>query len=159
MFQLSQRNLKNKKTSKSKDTEKNYNGWQFARDFSDHIFSLLNTGKIFPVILLAIIVMVGLIIWKYPDEHLPELLRLATGVLFRIGSNWINVFVIMVISNIAWLILFLMQRKIYQNEIVRLSDIRSQLMHGNNDYKKIADHRSSKGIQQEGYILPKPAKN
>ena len=150
---------KNKKDTSNRKTEgqqSSYNGWQFARDFFDNVFSLLNTGKIFPVIILACLMMSGLILWKYPAEKLPHLI---TAVLSSIGSNWMVLFILLVLTNLLWVILFSLQKKMYENEIVRLSDIRSQLMHGSETLNKISSHRSSDGIQQEGYIFPNPTKN
>ena len=151
---MSQRSNKKNRNSQSKAVQpESYNFWMFARDFFDNIFSLLNTGKIFPVIILAFLIMTGLIIWKYPEEKLPELV---TGILFNVGSNWIIVFVLLIITNLAWCFLFFAHKKMYENEITRLSDIRSSLMHGEDNLKKISAHRSSDGPQKEGYIFPNP---
>lgn len=150
---MSQRKGKNKRNQSQEQEQSSYNGWQFARDFFDNVFSLLNTGKIFPVIILAFLIMMGLMIWRYPEEKLPDLV---TGILFKVGSNWLIVFSLLIITNIAWYLVFRVQKQIYEKEIKRLSDIRSILMHGDGVVDRIAEHRSSNGPQQEGYIFPNP---
>ncbi|MDY6449926.1 hypothetical protein [Acinetobacter faecalis] len=153
---MSQRSNKNRRNQSKDVPQTSYNVWMFARDFFDNIFSLLNTGKIFPVVLLAFLIMIGLVIWKYPDEQLPSLV---SGVLSNVGSNWVIVFALLIITNLAWCVLFFAYKSMFEKEITRLSEIRSQLMHGGGDLKKISAHRSSDGPQQEGYIFPNPTNN
>ncbi len=128
-----------------------YGGWEFARDFSAGIFGLLNTGRIFPAFGLLLLVIFGLIVWRLPDTDLAfvigdffDVLRSSTALAFGLFAS----------SNVVWLVLFRKQKRIYENEINRLSDIRRDLFHLGNDQVLIEKHRTSNGSHVESYILP-----
>lgn len=127
-----------------------YNKWEFARDFSNNFFGLLNNGRIFVAGGLAIILLMGLVIWRLPDTDLADLSRQFLGALITKGF-YIS---FLILSNVTWFWLLLRQRSIFQFEINRLSKIRSNLMH-NEKKILIENHRSSDGVQKEGYLLPK----
>jgi hypothetical protein len=141
---------KNKRRENSHKNGGEYNGWQFARDFSNNFFGLINNGKIFVAGGLAIIGLMGLVIWRLPDTALADLSRQFLEALitkgFYIGFS--------ILSNITWFWLLLRQRTIFQSEINRLSKIRGDLMHNENRVL-IKNHRSSDDVQKEGYLLPK----
>lgn len=130
-----------------------YGGWHFARDFSAGFFGLVNTGRIFPAFGLLLLAIMGLIVWRLPETDLAHVIEsffdvLRSSVALAIG--------LLVITNIVWFILFMKQKRIYENEINRLSDIRSELFHLGSDQVLIKNHRTSTGSQVESYIVANP---
>ena len=127
-----------------------YGGWDFARDFSTQFFALLNTGRIFPALLVLLALLMLLFGVRMPTEELAPL----SNHLLDALSGWTGVFfLLLVVTNCGWMLVFHERDKLHQQEIKRLTDIRSQLMHGG-DMTLIKEHRSSDGEQQEGYLLP-----
>lgn len=133
-----------------KQTEK-YGGWNFARDFSAGIFGLLNTGRVFPAFGLLLLGIMGLVVWKLPES---DLAHVVDGFFNVLRSSFALAFSLLVLSNIVWFILFMKQKRIYENEINRLSDIRSDLFHLGGNQVLIKNHRTSNGSPPESYILP-----
>jgi len=135
----------------SKNPPVQYGGWHFARDFSAGIFGLLNTGRIFPVFGLLLLVIAGLVVWRLPESDIVYVIDSFFNVLRSSSAFAIS---LLALSNIAWFILFRKQKNIYENEINRLADIRSDLFHLGSDQVFIKNHRTSNGSQAESYILP-----
>lgn len=142
---------KPKKSDKSTKNKPTYGGWEFARDFSSGVFGLLNTGRVFPAFGLLILVLMGLVVWRLPET---ELALVVKDFLNLLRSSVALAFVLLVTSNLTWFILFRKQKRIYENEINRLADIRSNLLHLGHERVQIDDHRSSDGVQAESYIFP-----
>lgn len=128
-----------------------YGGWDFARDFAGGVFGLLNNGRIFPAFGLLILSLMGLVAWRLPEAELAGLVR---DFFFVLRSSFGVMLALFVGSNLMWFWLSNRQKRIYENEIGRLSEIRSRLLHKGADIVQIKDHRSSNGEQKEGYILP-----
>ncbi|RVU47054.1 hypothetical protein [Rubrivivax rivuli] len=139
------------KTAKSPGAS--YGFWGFARDFSSGVFSLLNSGKVFPAFGLLLLVLMGLIAWRVPDTELAGLIReffqlLRSSFGFAMGA--------LIVTNVGWLWLIRRQREIYQSEITRLSDLRSKLLLGDksSDFTPIKELHTSNGTQRESYVMP-----
>jgi hypothetical protein len=139
--------------------EASYNGWMCARDIAAGVFSLINNGKIYPAFCLLILMLMGMVLWRVPESELGSIITLfLKSVVGTAGIAWIFFFS----SNFGWSWLLIRQRRLYQNEIDRLSHIRKELLHGRAiierpgelDKPIISKHRSSDGEQTEGYILP-----
>lgn len=131
--------------------DKDYGGWHFARDFFTHLFGLLNTGRVFPALGLLLVMIVGLVVWRLPDSELAPLIR---DLIAWLGGSSGFAWVLVMITNLFWVILFAEQKKLYRQEIKRLAALRSELMHGDN-LTLIKKHRSSDGEQHESYFLPR----
>lgn len=142
--------VKPKKQPKAPET---YGGWHFARDFSSGLFGLLNSGRVFPAFGLLILVLMGLLLWRLPEASLVPVIDGFFGVL---RSSFALVLCLLLSSNAVWFVLFRKQKRIYENEISRLSNIRSDLLHLGNNQVRIENHRSSEGGQAESYLFPDP---
>ena len=139
-----------KKKSQPKKKEKaTYNKWEFLRDFTNNVFNLINSGKIFPTFGLLLLILMGMVIWRLPAS---DLAKLSSKVLDALLTPSF-LFSYSIISNGIGLSLFFWQKSVYQSEINRISKIRSDLMH-NIDRVAIKDHRSSDDKQDESFILP-----
>jgi hypothetical protein len=137
-----------KKPNEKKDLE--YNGWMFSRDFSNGIFNLINSGKIFPAFGLLLILIGLLIVWRAPPSGITIIINDAYKFLY---GGYFLVLILLVVSNVFWFILNKKQRELYDKEILRLSSIRSDLLHKGNP-PILETHRSSDGEQLENYLLP-----
>jgi hypothetical protein len=135
----------------SKKPSEQYSGWHFARDFFTGIFGLVNSGRVFPAFGLLLLAIMGLIVWRLPESDLGHVVERFFDFL---GSSVFFVIILLVLTNVLWLILFRKQKRIYENEINRLSDIRKDLFHLGSNQVLISNHRSSTGSQVETYILP-----
>jgi hypothetical protein len=136
----------NKKQSTS---DKDYGKWHFFRDVANHIFGLLNTGNIFPLFFLAVLVCMGLIVWRLPESELAPLIR---DLIAWMGSETAFAWAVAIVGNLAWFHVHRAQKALYRGEIARLTDQRSQLMHGEN-LTLIKHHRTSDGEHAETYLM------
>lgn len=130
--------------------DKAYGGWHFARDFSNNLFGLLNTGRVFPAFGLLLVMIIGLVMWRLPDSELAPLIR---DLIAWLGGSSGFPWVLVIVTNLFWVILCAEQRMLYRQEIKRLAALRSELMHGDH-LTLIKKHRSSDGEQDESYFLP-----
>ncbi|ASQ90113.1 hypothetical protein CHL67_03490 [Prosthecochloris sp. GSB1] len=85
-----------------------------------------------------------------PDSDWGEVIKILVNQVFV--DNWVLIFLLF-ISNLFWAVLFKKMKGLYQSEIDRLSEIRSELMHKKN-LVSIDEHRSSEGDCEEQYVLP-----
>lgn len=138
----------------SKKQPEPYGGWHFARDFFSGIFGLFNTGRAFPAFGLLLLAITGLIVWRLPESDIAHVIESFFALL---QSTTALVFGLLVLTNIVWFVLSRKQKRIYENEINRLSNIRSDLFHLGHDQVLIKNHRTSTGSQAESYILPNPS--
>ena len=127
--------------------------WSFARDIANGVFSLLNSGKVFPAFGLLLLLIMGLVVWRLPDTELAGLVREFFALL---RSSFGFAMSALVATNLGWLWLLRRQKEIYQGEIDRLSDLRSKLLLGenSNDFTPLKELHTSNGAQRESYVLP-----
>lgn len=130
-----------------------YGAWHFARDALNHLFGLINTGRIIIVVFLVFVVLLAIVLLRTPPNVLPGLVR---DLIDAVRSSTGVAYTLLLASNFGWLYLLKLQRRLYQDEIDRMAAIRKQLMHGEASVL-IKQHRSSDGEQREGYILPSNA--
>jgi len=114
----------------------------------DGILNLINTNRIYPLFGVLILFLIGLIVWKLPESDLGNILTVLVNE-FVVDKG--GMIAIILISNILWWYIFNRMRSLYKDEIDRLANIRSHLMHDND---KIEDHRSTNDECKETHILP-----
>lgn len=131
-------------------SDKDYGGWHFARDFSNNLFGLLNTGRVFPAFGLLLVIISGITVWRLPDSELAPIIR---DLIAWLGGSAGFAWGVVLLTNLFWMVLCAKQTKLYREEIKRLAALRSQLMHGEN-LTLIKKHRTSDGEQAESYFLP-----
>lgn len=107
---------------------KSTNIWDVLLSIVNNIFALLNNGKIFPAILLAIIIAFLKIIFSMSNEELTSCVVsfLASDETILVG---IGLFALFIISNGIWIVLYRNKKKLYLEEIQRLTQYRSELLH------------------------------
>ncbi len=151
-----QRSIPSKTSKISKPTvEKSaYTGWRVLAIFIEGIFNLINTNKVYPAILLILVLILGLIVWRLPGSELSEIIKLIINEVL-VGKG--TLFGVIISSNIVWYYLYQKMQKTYKEEIDRLTKVRSELMHGIEN--KIEEHRSINDDCKESYILPAPDKS
>ena len=134
---------------------KSTNIWDVLLSIVNNIFALLNNGKIFPAILLAIIVAFLKIIFSMSNEELTSCVVsfLASDETILVG---IGLFALFIISNGIWIVLYRNKKKLYLEEIQRLTQNRSELLHGRerSDSPLLNTHTSTTQIGNESYIFP-----
>ena len=138
----------------SKPRGKAYGRWDFARDFSNGLFGLLNSGKVFPAFGLLILCIVGLVAYRLPEAELGVVARELLEVL---RSSFGFAIAGLIATNLVWAWLLRRMHGIYQAEIDRLADLRAELMREKNsgrEFIPIKEHRTSNGTHQEKYVLP-----
>lgn len=128
-----------------------YGGWDFARDFSNGLFGLFNTGRIFPAFGVLLFMIMALVLYRIPDSDLAGVIE---GFFSFLQSSTALAYFLFFASNVGWLRLHKRQERLYQAEIDRMAAIRKELMHGGESKTLIQQHRSSDGEQSEGYLLP-----
>ncbi|MBU0917934.1 MAG: hypothetical protein KKD97_16450 [Gammaproteobacteria bacterium] len=128
-----------------------YNVWMFFRDFFSGVFSLLNSGKVFPAFGLLLLSIAGMVLWRMPESELAGIVRDLFAV---IRSSTGVLMACLLASNIGWLWLLRRTKRIYQDEIDRLSEVRKQLMLGQDKSKFLTAHSTSNGRQKESYMIP-----
>jgi hypothetical protein len=127
-----------------------YGGWNFAKDFSKGIFQLLNSGKIYPAFGLVILVIIGIVAFRLPEAHLATTVSEFFSTLQSLFGLSLGA---LVASNLGWAWLFRRQTKLLEDEIERISIMRSELLHTPNRIQ-ITNHRSSDSPVTEAHILP-----
>lgn len=127
-----------------------YGCWHFLRDFSNGVFSLLNSGKIYPTFGLLIIILAGIIAWRVPESEIAGLV----SEFFSLFKETFSLLFLLVISNAGWMYLMRKLRSIYQAEIDRLAEVRNELLRGKDNIKPLTVHHTSSGDQRESYIVP-----
>jgi len=130
-------------------SDKDYGKWHLFRDLANHIFGLLNTGNIFPLLFLTVLVCMGLIVWRLPESELAPLIR---DLIAWMGSATALAWAVVIVSNLAWFHVHRARKELDRAEIARLTEQRSQLMHGEN-LKLIKVHRTSDGEHAETYLM------
>lgn len=136
-----------------KSAEPEYNKWRFLTEFFGGVFSLINSGKIYPLAALAVLGLVAFVAWQMPEADLGEaVLRLVSLLASSTALSW----VLIVLTNVGWIYLLRRSRRTDQGEIDRLADLRKELMHGRElgHLTPIEQHRSSEGLVVEEYLLP-----
>lgn len=128
-----------------------YNGWECLRDFFGHVFGLINTGQIFPALGILIVMLIGMVMFKVPNDQMPGVI---TQFLDMLGSSVGIAYGLLGLTNVVWVVHYKTQRRLYLTEIKRLAAIRKELMHGYASSVPIKEHRSSTGQQSEGYLVP-----
>lgn len=128
-----------------------YGGWDFARDFSNGLFGLFNTGRIFPAFGVLLFMIMALVLYRIPESDLAGVIE---GFFSFLQSSTAMAYFLFFASNVGWLRLHKRQERLYQAEIDRMAAIRKELMHGGESKTLIQQHRSSDGEQSEGYLLP-----
>lgn len=139
---------KPKTPEKIKDS---YSPWRVLSEFIGHVFALVNSGRIFPAFGLVILVLAAIVLIRLPEAQIAPLIEhffkfLSSSTALALG--------LLLVSNIAWIMLFRAKKKMYENEIVRLAAIRSELMHIGVEQVVIKTHQTSNGKQTESYIIP-----
>ena len=138
---------KNNKTHKQKN---DYPWSRVALTFLEGSFKLINTGKLYPLIALLLLIMAMVVVYRVPEEALGQALLIFMN---KVIVTYGGLITLLVLSNLAWRFLWVKQRDNYEKEIKRLTDERSDLMH-NPDRKRIKKHRSTEGDCKETYIMP-----
>lgn len=146
--------MPSKTTGKTKAATAPYTGWMFARDFSKGIFALLNSGKIYPAFGLLLVGLIGIAEWRLPPSQLPNVIH---DLLATVRSSFGVVFALLLISNFCWAWLHARQRRLYDQEVARLAEIRRELIH-NKDIVQIENHRSSEDVTHKTHIFPASTK-
>jgi len=112
--------------------------------------NLINNNRIYPLFGVLALCIAALIVWKLPASTLGTIL---TTLVNEFIVNKGGLIAMIIISNMAWLYMFNRMRRLYSDEIKRLSEIRSDLMH-NNTTHKIEKHRSTNDECKETHIFP-----
>ena len=136
-----------------KSAEPAYNIWRFLTQFFGGVFSLINSGKIYPLVALAVLGLVAFVAWEMPEADLGEaVLRLVELLTSSSALCWSLLF----ITNLGWIYLLRQSRRTDQDEINRLANLRKELMYGRESghLTPIEQHRSSEGLVVEEYLLP-----
>lgn len=145
------KNMQGKTTlKKPKPIPERYNGWMYARDATKGVFSLLNTGKIYPAFGLMLIILMGIAEWRLPPEHLGILIR---DFFATVRSSFGLVLALFFISNLTWFWLFARHKRLCAKEINRLTEIRHEYFHGKK-ITNIKNHRSSESVEHKTHIFP-----
>ena len=131
------------------------NGWDFVINLTDHFFSLLNTGRIIPLILLMVCGTYAWIVYNSPVESIIG--YQATTVNF-VSENSLMVLLLVALigSNLIWLSLFRARERQYDKEMDRLVEERKYLLHYSSDEPLIRNHNSSEDAHNEQIIVPRP---
>jgi hypothetical protein len=143
-----------KKKNNKADGKSKLNGWHVLMRFVDGIFDLVNTNRIYPAFGLILLAIVSLTIWRLPPDELANIIKVIVADVV-IGKGFLISLV--VVSNLGWIYLFNRMRDMYKNEIDRLSNIRSELIH-NSGRNVIEDHRSSERVSKESILIPASAR-
>jgi len=136
--------------SQAKSKAPEYNIWRVLFVFIEGFFNLINNKQIYPAMGFIILTIMGLIVWRLPDNELAEIVKLLINE-FIVGKG--TLIALIVITNLGWVYLLKRTTNVYQREIDRLAAIRSDLMH-NPNRKNIENHRSTNGDCEESYIVP-----
>lgn len=130
-----------------------YNMWRFLTEFSQGFFSLINSGRVFPAFGLAILVILGIVAWRVPESDLADLIEQFFEIL---SGSELLLWTALIVTNGVWLYIVRRVRRQDQAEIERLTDVRSELVHGREEgeLEPIERHRSSEDDQTEEYIIP-----
>jgi hypothetical protein len=139
--------------NKAKATQSEYNGWMFARDFAKGVFGLLNNGKIYPAFGLLFVGLIGLAEWRLPQDQLAPII---TEILVTVRSSFGFLLAVAFATNAGWLWLFSRQKRMYDQEIARLAEMRKQLIHCEDKIIPIDNHRSSENVVNQTHIFPQP---
>lgn len=132
-----------------------YGGWDYARDLTNHIFALVNTGQVFPAFGFLLLLLFAFIEYLLPEsERAPVLYEFLATIRSSSGIPYLAL--LGVIVGASWLLR--RQAQMYQKEIDRMAAIRSALMHGDQPRTPIKEHRSSMGEQVESVIVPEVAR-
>lgn len=137
------------RSSDQAPAEPEYNGWRVLHFFLEKFFGLINTNKIFPVFILLLFAIIGLIIWRLPGSELADLLR---ALINKDIVNEVGLVFALVATNLAWVFIVTVLTLTYQREINRLSEERKKLFH-QPDRSSIEEHRSSEGKQRAVYLF------
>jgi len=122
--------------------ENSHNLWSVANNIVDQTTKLISSGNIIGAILLFIILTCMLFIWKYPNEELPGLVRI-----FYLALSNVNLFFYLLVAALGFSVVGnYLQYKKYHKEIERLTNLRSDLIHGldRKDLKPLNKHLSSR---------------
>lgn len=122
-----------------------------AMSSSPAIFSLLNSGKVFPAFGLMLLAIAGMVLVRMPESELAGLVR-EFFIVIRSSTGFLGA--CLVVTNLGWLWLLRRTKRIYQDEIDRLSEVRKALMLGQDKSTFLSAHTTSNGTQKESYVLP-----
>jgi hypothetical protein len=126
------------------------NGWSFLIEVSKGIFALINNDKIYPLFGLIFFVLCAFTLWLMPSSEVAYVVK---SLINRALGGELPLIIMLVLSNTGWAYLYKKMRRQDEEEIRRLSDLRSQLMHLK-PRVQIEEHRSSEGDCQEQYLIP-----
>lgn len=129
------------------------NGWDFVIHLTDHFFSLLNTGRIVPLILL---IFCGTYAWVVYNSPIEDIIGYQATAISFVSENSVIVIllVVLVASNLLWSTLFKSREKQYNKEMDRLVEERRFLLHYSGDKPLIETHNSSEDAHNEQIIVP-----
>lgn len=141
-----------KRTRKAEPVQKE-NVWSFLIVVAKGIFQLVNNNKIYPTLALCLLSLIGLVVWRLPESDLAEISKMLINEIV-VGKGGLIAF--LVLTNAGWIYLTKRLRELYLGEIDRLSEMRKNLLHTNEqrDGKVIGNHRSSDDECKASYILP-----
>ena len=131
------------------------NGWDFVIHLTDHFFSLLNTGRIIPLILLVVC---GTYAWVIYNSPIEDIIGYQVATIDFVSENSVMVLLLvaLIASNSIWLALFKAREKQYDKEMDRLVEERRYLLHYSSDKPLIENHNSSEDVHNEQIIVPRP---
>lgn len=118
-------------SDKKKGSESNKNVW-------DILEILINKGAIFTLSLLIFSAFVLISAWRVPAEDLSSF-WVYVGQISK--THWAISTAILLVSNLGWWLVHKKMKKLYKEEIKRLTQLRHDLMHGKNI--TIIEHVSS----------------
>lgn len=99
--------------------------------------------------------LMGVVIWRVPDTALAGLVKDFFSVL---RSSFGFMAALFIASNYAWYRMFRKQKQLYEDEVKRIAEVRSELLHAGSNLVPIKTHRSSSEKIDEQYIFPETAK-
>lgn len=136
---------------KKKNEPKNEYPWsRVVHTFFEGSFKIINTGKIYPLVALLLLVIIMIVVFRAPEEALGQALLIFMN---KVVVTYGGLITLLALSNALWRFLWVKQRDNYEKEIKRLTDERRDLMH-NPDRKIIKNHRSTEDDCKETFIMP-----
>ena len=121
---LQARSVARKPNPRENQPQSRYGGWDYARDLTNHLFALVNTGQVFPAFGFLLLLLFAFLDYLLPEsERAPVLYEFLA--LIRSSSGIPYLALLCVIVGASWLLR--RQAQMYQKEIDRMAAIRSAL--------------------------------
>ena len=133
------------KSTSVKVKQQGSNGWDFLRDFMDHLYNLLSLEKIGAATFFVLSIVLIVLIVKFPEDDLPEFINRIYGDFIQLtGPSGLLVLILFILLTIS-IIGNIVGNKVYRREIKRLVGKRKQLIHGRRSgiMVTIKDHNGS----------------